>query len=46
MDGNLSMEKMKQKQIQLLITFDFNMQAQGRILVGDLNTNDSKKNIL
>ena len=43
MDNNLSMEKMKQKPIQLLIALDFNMQAQGRILLDDLNTNDSKK---
>ena len=40
MDNNLSMEKMKQKPIQLLIALDFNMQAQGRILLDDLNTND------
>ena len=43
MDGNLSMEKMKQKPIQLLVALDFNMQAQGRILIDDFNTNDSKK---
>ena len=43
MDENLSMEKMKEKPIQLLIALDSNLQAQGRILLDDFNTNDSKK---
>ena len=42
-DEILSMEKMKEKPIQLLIALDNNMQAQGRILLDDFNTNDSKK---
>ena len=42
-DEILSMEKMKEKPIQLLIALDNNMQAQGRILLDDFDTNDSKK---
>ena len=42
-DGTLSMEKMKEKPIQLLIALDNNMQAQGRILLDDFVSNDSKK---
>ena len=42
-DNNLNMEKMKEKPIQLLIALDNNMQAQGRILLDDFVTNDSKK---
>ena len=37
------MEKMKEKPIQLLIALDNNMQAQGRILLDDFVSNDSKK---
>ena len=40
---NLSMDKMKEKPIQLLIALDNNMQAQGRILLDDFISNDSKK---
>ena len=39
----LSMEKMKSKPLQLLIALDNNLQAQGRILLDDFNSNDSKK---
>ena len=42
-ENNLNMEKMKTKPIQLLIALDNNMQAQGRILLDDFITNDSKK---
>ena len=42
-DETLSMEKMKEKPIQLLIALDNNMQAQGRILLDDFVSNDSKK---
>ena len=42
-ENNLTMEKMKTKSIQLLIALDNNMQAQGRILLDDFITNDSKK---
>ena len=34
---------MKEKPIQLLIALDNNMQAQGRILLDDFVSNDSKK---
>ena len=43
-DDMLSMEKMKEKPIQLLIALDNNMQAQGGILLDDFLSNDSKKN--
>ena len=39
----LNMEKMKSKPIQLLIALDNNLQAQGRILLDDFITSDSKK---
>ena len=39
----LSMEKMKSKPLQLLIALDNNLQAQGRILLDDFYSNDSKK---
>ena len=42
-ENNLTMEKMKTKSIQLLIALDSNLQAQGRILLDDFITNDSKK---
>ena len=42
-DGTLSMEKMKEKPIQLLIALDNNMQAQGRILLDDFVSDDLKK---
>ena len=42
-DDILSMEKMKEKPIQLLIALDNNMQAQGRILLDDFTTTDTKK---
>ena len=41
-DDILSMEKMKDKPIQLLIPLDNNMQAQGRILLDDFTTIDTK----
>ena len=42
-EPNLSMEKMKDKPLQLLIALDSNLQAQGRILIDDFISNDSKK---
>ena len=42
-DNSLSMEKMKDKPLQLLIALDNNLQAQGRILLDDFISNDSKK---
>ena len=39
----LNLEKMKTKPIQLLIALDNNLQAQGRILLDDFTTSDSKK---
>ena len=42
-DSNLSMEKMKDKPLQLLIALDSNLQAQGRIFIDDFISNDSKK---
>ena len=42
-DETLSMEKMKEKPIQLLIALDNNMQAQGRILLDDFVSDDLKK---
>jgi len=42
-DDTLSMEKMKDKPLQLLIALDNNLQAQGRILIDDFISNDSKK---
>ena len=42
-DDILSMEKTKEKPIQLLIALDNNMQAQGRILLDDFTTTDTKK---
>ena len=42
-DDILSMEKMKDKPIQLLIALDNNMKAQGRILLDDFTTTDTKK---
>ena len=42
-DDILSMEKMKEKPIQLLFALDNNMQAQGRILLDDFTTTDTKK---
>ena len=42
-DDMLTTEKMKEKPIQLLIALDNNMQAQGRILLDDFVSNDSKK---
>ena len=41
--SNLNMEKMKDKPLQLLIALDSNLQAQGRILIDDFISNDSKK---
>ena len=42
-DNSLTMEKMKEKPLQLLIALDNNLQAQGRILIDDFVSNDSKK---
>ena len=42
-DDSLSIEKMKEKPLQLLIALDNNLQAQGRILIDDFVSNDSKK---
>ena len=42
-DNSLSMEKMKDKPLQLLIALDNNLQAQGRLLIDDFISNDSKK---
>ncbi len=42
-DDSLSIEKMKDKPLQLLIALDNNLQAQGRILIDDFVSNDSKK---
>ena len=42
-DDILSMEKMKEKSIQLLFALDNNIQAQGRILLDDFTTTDTKK---
>ena len=42
-DNSLSMEKMKDKPLQLLIASDNNLQAQGRILIDNFISNDSKK---
>ena len=42
-DEVLSMEKMKDKPLQLLIALDNNLQAQGRILIDDFYSGDSKK---
>ena len=42
-DNSLTLEKMKDKPLQLLIALDNNLQAQGRILVDDFVSNDSKK---
>ena len=38
-----TMEKMKDKPLQLLIALDNNLQAQGRLLIDDFISNDSKK---
>ena len=42
-DSSLTLEKMKDKPLQLLIALDNNLQAQGRILIDDFISNDSKK---
>ena len=42
-DINLSIETLKDKPLQLLIALDNNLQAQGRILIDDFVSNDSKK---
>ena len=42
-DSSLNLEKMKDKPLQLLIALDSNLQAQGRILIDDFVSNDSKK---
>ena len=42
-DDSLSIEKMKEKPLQLLIALDNNLQAQGRLLIDDFVSNDSKK---
>ena len=42
-DSSLTLEKMKDKPLQLLIALDSNLQAQGRILIDDFVSNDSKK---
>ena len=42
-DNSLTMEKIKEKPLQLLIALDNNLQAQGRILIDDFISNDSKK---
>ena len=43
LDSSLTLEKMKDKPLQLLIALDNNLQAQGRLLIDDFVSNDSKK---
>ena len=42
-DSSLTLEKMKDKPLQLLIALDNNLLAQGRILIDDFVSSDSKK---
>ena len=42
-DSSLTLEKMKDKPLQLLIALDNNLQAQGRILIDDFVSSDPKK---
>ena len=42
-DSSLTLEKMKDKLLQLLISLDNNLLAQGRILIDDFVSNDSKR---
>ena len=42
-DSSLTLEKMKEKPLQLLIALDSNLQAQGRLLIDDFVSSDSKK---